>query len=293
MLANIFNGLYNALISGNNEALIYDSLKENQQANKYHEVLGKMRGYQGLAVAISATFGAAVVWLWGIRETFYVIVFCSFLLILISLNLIEPKIQTEKLNDSSFKYFSKSVKNIWKNKRLRYLTLAMGLDHGLVFSAHDFTNVFFQQFVPMWCLGMLRTLAHFLGAIGDLLSYKVSMMIGYTKTVIAFIGLNYVVNFLSVVTNCVASPFIKCLDAFAYEVAEPAQETLLQNDFTDQQRATMGSVVSLFKNLVYGVLSLVVGMLADTFSAYTALLISFGAAFFLLPIYYKGLKTEQ
>lgn len=292
VIASLFYGLYNALMSGNNEALIFDSLRENHLQSKYHKVLGRMRGYSSLSFGISALVGAGIVWLWGIRETFYVVVLASFLMLIISLSLFEPKIHTDEVSNNPFKHFSESVKNIWKSKRLRYLTLASGLDYGIGYAAFDFINVFFNQFVATWVLGALRTVSYFLGALGYFLSYRISMILGYTRTIIGFIGLNYVINLSSVLANCVISPFIKTFDELAYGIADTAQNTLMQKEFTDKQRATMGSVVSLFRSLVYGVCSLLVGIMADLFSEYTSLMIMYIAFFFLLPIYHKGLKTK-
>lgn len=279
-------------MSGNNEALIYDTLKENGKEKKYHKVLGKNRGFKSLAFGISALVGAGIVWLFSIQETFYVVILVSLLMIVISLRLNEPKIHTGEISDNPFAHFGKSIKNVWKNKRLRYLTLATGLDYGIGMAAYDFVNVFFNRFVPTWVLGALRTFASFLGALGNFLSHRISISFGYTKTVLGFIGLNYVINIVSVLTNSVVSPFIKAFDNLTYCIAEPAQNTLMQKEFTDKQRATMGSVVSLFRSFVYGICSLFVGLMADIFSEYTSLMIMYIAFFFLLPIYYKGLKAK-
>ena len=106
------------------------------------------------------------------------------------------------------------------------------------------------------------------------------------------VGLNYVINFMSVLTNCVISPFIKTFDNLTNGILGPAQDTLLQKEFTDEQRATMGSVVSLFRSLIYGLSSLLIGIVADLFSEYVSLIIIYIALFLLLPIYYKGLKAK-
>ena len=293
ILASIFFGLYNALKSGNDEALIFDSLKENRLVRKYHKVLGKMRGYRELAFCISSLVGALLVWKWDIRATFYVVVLGTFLMVLIASKMSEPKIHTDEVNHSPFKHFIKSVKNIWKNKRLRYLTLATSIDYGIGYASYDFVNVFFKQFVSTWFLGVLRTFSNFLGSIGGFLSYRITKMLGYTKTVMTFITLNYIVNISSILTNSIASPFIKSLDSLTYEIADPAQNTLMQNEFTDQQRATMGSVVSLFRTFVYGISSILVGIVADIFSEYSALMMVYIAFFFLLPLYYKGLAPKK
>ena len=291
VLASLFYGLYTALMSGNNEALIYDSLKENGKEKEFHKVLGKKEGFYKLSFGISALTGAGIVWMFGIRETFYAIVVTSLLMMVISQKMIEPETHTDEISDNPFIHFGKSMKNVWKNKRLRYLTLASSLDYGIGMAAYDFINVFFNRFIPTWLIGVLRTAAYSLGSVGSFLSHKISVSFGYTRTIITFIGLNYVINIVSVLTNSIVSPFIKVFDNLTYSVAEPAQNTLMQNDFTDKQRATMGSVVSLFRSLFYGIFSLLVGMMADVFSVYTSLLVMYIAFFFLLPLYYKGLKS--
>ena len=292
VIASIFYGLYNALMSGNNEALIFDSLKENRLQNRYHKVLGRMRGYGSLAFGISALVGSGIVWLYGIRETFYVVVLISLLLLLVSLNLREPEIHTYKISDNPFKHFSQSVKNLWKNKRLRYLAIATGTDYGVGYAAYNFISVFFNQFVPTWVLGALRTVSYFLGSLSYFLSYKISTAIGYTRTIMVSVGLNYVINLMSVLANCVLSPFIKTFDNLTNGILGPAQDTLLQKEFTDKQRATMGSVVSLFRSLVYSASSLLIGIMADLFSEYVSLVVIYVALFLLLPVYYKGLKAK-
>jgi len=293
VLASIFYGLYDALMSGNNEALIFDSLKENRLQNKYHKVLGRMRGYSSLSYGISALVGSGIVWFYGIRETFYVVILGSFLLLLISLSLCEPGIYTDKITDNPFKHFGKSVKHLWKNKRLRYLTIATGSEYGVGYAAYNFIGVFFNQFVATWVLGVLRTVSYFLGSFGYFLSYKISKTIGYTRTIMTFVSLNLIINTLSVLANCVISPFIKTLDNITNGIVGPAQDTLMQKEFTDKQRATMGSVVSLFRSLVYGASSLLIGMMADLFSEYVSLIVIYIGLFFLLPVYYKGLNAKE
>ena len=292
VVASLFYGLYTALMSGNNEALIYASLKEGKREKDFHEVLGRKEGFYKFSFGLSALVGAGIVWFFGIRETFYVMVVTSVLMMITVSKLVEPKAKVDKVNDNPFVHFRKSFKNVWKSKRLRYLTIASSLDYGIGMAAYDFISVFFNRFIPTWLIGVLRTVAYFLGSIGSFLSYKISSCFGYTKTIMTFIGLNYLVNILSVLANSAVSPFIKVFDAFTYSVAAPAQDTLMQNRFTDEQRATMGSVISLFRSIVYGVCSLIVGIVADVFSEYVSLIIMYVAFFFLLPIYYKGLKAK-
>ena len=292
VMASVFYGLYVALMSGNNEALIFDTLKENRLQNSYHKVLGRIQGYGSLAFGISALLGSGIVWLYGIRETFYVVVLVNFLLLLVSLNLHEPEIHTNKISDNPFKHFSQSIKNLWKNKRLRYLTIATGTDYGVSYAAYNFISVFFNQFVPTWVLGALRTVSYFFGSLSYFLSYKISIAMGYTKTIMIFVCLNYLINLLSVLANCVIAPFIKIFDNLTNGILGPAQSALLQKEFTDKQRATMGSVVSLFRSLVYAASSLLIGIMADLLSEYVSLIIIYIGLFLLLPVYYKGLKAK-
>jgi hypothetical protein len=63
-----------------------------------------------------------------------------------------------------------------------------------------------------------------------------------------------------------------------------AQQTLLQREFTDRERATMGSLASLLGSVLYGLVALGAGLVADRWGIVAALLAIQAVALAALPL---------
>lgn len=62
---------------------------------------------------------------------------------------------------------------------------------------------------------------------------------------------------------------------------------ILQEEFTDQQRATMSSVISFASSLACGLAALLLGTLADHFGIITAMIIGVLGSGLALPVYIR------
>jgi hypothetical protein len=93
--------------------------------------------------------------------------------------------------------------------------------------------------------------------------------------------------------NNIVSPFLYCLLNLGYGSSSTAQNKLMQDEFTDKQRATMGSIVSFFGNMLFGILSIAVGFLADNISAVSVLYILMIPEIFIISTYWKMMKAEK
>jgi hypothetical protein len=75
-----------------------------------------------------------------------------------------------------------------------------------------------------------------------------------------------------------------------------AQKSLLQKEFSDKQRATMGSLNSLGKSLFFGVVTILLGWVADKTNPRIALI--WGEIFGLVAVWltwklYRLIKKEE
>ena len=76
------------------------------------------------------------------------------------------------------------------------------------------------------------------------------------------------------------------LNSLLYGVTEVSKNKLLQNEFTHEQRATMGSLNSLFGSIFFSIFAIFLGILADKFGPRNALIIEFILGFsVLIPLY--------
>ena len=87
---------------------------------------------------------------------------------------------------------------------------------------------------------------------------------------------------IALIFTSVTSPALISSNSLFFGVSVVADSTLLQQQFTDRHRATMGSLVSLDTNIAFALFSLALGYTADFSSLVTALLIS--QMFSFLPV---------
>ena len=84
---------------------------------------------------------------------------------------------------------------------------------------------------------------------------------------------NRIVNFLALLLPGIHSPILLSSTSFTFGVGSVAINSLLQKEFNQKQRATMGSLNSLAGNISFGVSSLLLGAIADIYGPAFALLI--------------------
>ena len=74
-----------------------------------------------------------------------------------------------------------------------------------------------------------------------------------------------------VILDNVFTPFIMSTVNLFYGTAETIRKDVLQHEFSSKQRATMGSIVSFFSNIVMAILMYVLGYVADVYTPYCAI----------------------
>jgi len=74
---------------------------------------------------------------------------------------------------------------------------------------------------------------------------------------------------------------------------EPAEDTLIQNDCNEQERATLLSIISLFGSLFYSLCAVLIGMLADMTNPYTAMLCFYVLALTSNSLFFVALKNTK
>ena len=93
--------------------------------------------------------------------------------------------------------------------------------------------------------------------------------------------------------NNFATPFIQsCVNIF-YGTASTADSALLQKELSPKQRATMGSIVSLFGGLLASVIYVLVGVVADMTSVWLAVVLLIASNLFISAGYYWMLRKYK
>ena len=139
----IFQGLSRAFYSGNNDALLHDTLKESGKGKDYHTYLGKVNSTFQLALAIASVIGsimasvsfALVMWASVIPQIFA---------LLIAFQFKEPSILTKE-STNIFRHLSEAVKQFKDNGKLKLITLSSVLKFSLGESAFFLRSAFINS----------------------------------------------------------------------------------------------------------------------------------------------------
>lgn len=290
-LGALLQGLSRAFYSGNNDALLHDTLREIGKENEYHTYLGKTSSMFQVALAAASLMGgfmaarsyALVMWASVIPQI------CA---LLISTQIVEPKILNKK-STNIYSHLFESLKYFKENRKLRLLSIASAIKFGLGESGYFLRSAFIAGLWPLWAIGIASSLANTAAAASYYFSGRVIDRFKPFHVLNFEIISNRVMNLLALVFPNIISPALLGASGLTFGVGWVALGSLLQKEFSLKQRATMGSLNTLFGNITFGVCSVLVGILADRFDARTALIVTNVALFAPLFFYRKIFLHEQ
>ncbi|MGE4352212.1 MAG: MFS transporter [Bdellovibrionales bacterium] len=264
--AAIFQGGAEALYSGNNEALVYETLAALKRTHTYPKFFGQMNSMMQAGLAVSGMTGGLVL-LSGLPSValFYVSLGTSFCLVALSCLLVEPP---EKLvtDTHPFKHIRTAFHEIKKNKKLAYYSLTNMIQMGAMNANYYFTPGFIGSVWPTWAAAIFRTAQHGIGSFGFLFAHYVIKRFGPVRSMIGVPLLSNGISMIAYWLQNAFSPLLIASAQFSFSTWKTAKSTIEQESFTKEQRATMGSLISFGSSIVSGLLSLLMGWMGDHLS---------------------------
>jgi hypothetical protein len=291
----ILCGLSQCLFSGNNNALLYESLKSEGLENQFHHYRGGTGSMYQLALSLSA-FLAIGLSHFGLQTIFVCAIIPQVLGVGISLMFVEPRLH-DPSRRKSFTIVVSALRNVLKNPHLRGLVLAKALNYGSGEATFKFQNVFFNTLWPLWALGLLRGLGHTVSFFGFRIAGRLIERFGEARLFIARDVYWFVAGGLAIFMNNAVTPAIFITKSIFFGPGEVASDHLMQKEFSDDERATMGSISSFITSIIFAVTSLCIGAVSDAFGLRTGLATGIVICFLALPVnllvFQKSLfKTE-
>ncbi|WHT16245.1 MFS transporter [Crossiella sp. CA-258035] len=268
LAAVVLEGLATALWSGNNESLLYDTLLEAGREEEFPRHSGRVNSMFQLALALAAPLGGVIAGLWSLRAVVVLSVLPQVLCLLVALRVREPRVRGP-LAPNALAHLGSALRGIRGNPVLRRMTLVSALRYSGE-SAAQLSPAFVAGLWPLWALGLWRTFGHGVAFAGFRVSGWVIGRVGAARTLLFAELFDHVANFVALIKPTVFSPVL--LGSPLYGMSATAQQTLLQREFTDRERATMGSLASLLGSVLYALVALGAGLLADRWGIVVALL---------------------
>lgn len=284
-LGAVLEGISRSFYSGNNDALLFDTLRETNSEKEYHDFLGKTSSAFQLGLAISAALGSiiaqfsfpAAIWL-----TFVPKIICVF----VALRIIEPK-TFKKSATNVFFHLRESIKHFISNKTLRLLSVSSIYSFALSESGFQFRSAFVNTVWPVWAIGLASMLSYIGATISFYFSGKVIKKYGELKTLIFGLTYSKISSLVALIFPTVASPAIMTTSSVFFGTSTVSENSLMQKEFTHEQRATMESLNSFASSIAFGVVSILLGLVADNIGPAKALLITTIAGIPVIFIYLK------
>ncbi|MDH7476522.1 MAG: MFS transporter [Microgenomates group bacterium] len=288
----IFYGLSQAFYSGNNDALLHDSLTEVKSIHLYDEYLGKTKAMFQLALALAAVLGSVIanysfalaMWLSVIPQ-----VFCF----LLGFFIVEPKIYLEKKQADVFRHFKEALRDFLTNEKIRLLSLSSIIGDAIGEANFQFQAAFYKLVWPIWAIGIAKIISYLGATAGYYLSGKIIKK--FTKIKILIISSIYsrLTNIIAVLWPTIISPVLMSSNALFYGLTNIARNALFQKEFKPHQRATMASLNSFFSSLFFSIIAVLVGYVADQLKPAKAIFIFQILAFLITWLYWKFSKISD
>lgn len=291
VIGALVQGASRAFFSGNNEALLHDSLSETNQAHEYDVYLGKTSSTFQIALAVAAVIGSVIA-----SRSFALVMWLSVIpqvaALLIATGLSEPTI-VHKTSANIYTHLREAAKLFVTNATLRDTNLADITRFSLGESAYFLRSAFVGSLWPIWAVGISNMLANLGGAVSYYFSGKILKRFKEIPVLSFEIIFNRIVNFIALLFPTVFSPVLMSASSWTYGVGSVALSTLMQKEFTDHQRATMGSINSLAGNILFGIYSVLLGLVSDRVGVTYALLAANVILLFPLVLYRRLAHTQR
>lgn len=267
----ILEGLSRAFYSGNNDAFLYDTLADNKLENEFHEYQGKVSSTEQLAAGIAGLIGGIIA-NFSFTYLMWFSVISQIIMLYVSYLFVEPLSRSLK-DVNIYAHMKEAFRLFVHNKKLRLLSLASMLGYSISEVKWEFTAAFTATVWPLWAIGISRMIPNFGASLSFFFSGKLIRKFK-AETILLFDNtIGKVISLIAYGFPTVFSPILAIIPSLTYGAGSVAETTLMQKEFSDHQRATMGSLNSLGGSIGFAFMSVVLGGLADKFGPAEALVI--------------------
>jgi MFS family permease len=287
VIGALLEGLARSLFSGNDSALLYETLQQDGKESEYSEWYGKTRSMYQIALGVSAIVGGLALTAVAYQALFWVSVVPQVIAIFLAFFLIEPTRKHSHIDTNVFAHIREAFTQFKTNVRLRKLSIANMLDYGLGEPVHEFFPVLLATLWPPWAVAFARACSHGFGALGFRMAGGIIKKYGELRSMLGVGSMSFTVSTLIIAFPTVLTPAIKSVTSFAFGVGLTAQDSLRQKEFTSEQRATMGSLTSLGGSICFGIGAYLLGLFADSVGIQIAMLTAQVLSVVTLILYWR------
>jgi len=272
--AEIVLGIGVSFISGADSALLYDSLKADNKADKYTREEGRITSAGNFAEAIAGVVSGLLVY-FSLRTPFYFQFGVAALAIPAAFTLIEPKVHSVE-HVHSIRNLVKNIKNtLVSNTNLRVAILLSALTGTATLTFAWLVQPFFVAIgLPEELFGIFWTALNLSVGISSVFAYKIELFLGKRRSVFAVILLLSFGYFFSGISISYYGFVFLFLFYLVRGLATPIFKNYI-NQYTDSEvRATMLSVRNFIIRMAFAGIGPLLGWITDNVSLNKAFLMA-------------------
>ena len=293
LIAEIVLGLGHSLISGADAAMLYDTLKENSKEDKYLKYEGKITSLGNFSEALAGIAGGLLAAA-SLRLPFICQTFIAFIGVPAAILLSEPKTTIIK-GHRGMKDILYTVKYaLVENKQLRWNIIFSSIIGCSTLTMAWFVQPYFTEAkIPLAYFGILWTALNLSVGATSMYAFQANEKYGQmTLSVIIGVGiaLGYILSGIWISVYGLATIFAFYL---LRGIATPVLKDYI-NKITDSDiRATVLSVRNFIIRLLFAGIAPILGILTDTVSLSTAMIISGCIFLFMSLIAIWGISSNR
>jgi len=274
-IAIVLAGIGKAFASGSENALLYDSLlQENKQAD-FEKLLGRLSAVDFTGSIIAALSGGVLANLFGYEFNYYISVASMLLAFFVILSLKEPPMLTKSENETSgFLQHAKQALSLFKLKPLVLLYCLTGaVLGGCLIYLDEFWQIILDNIgIPVLFFGLVGAIESIIRMPGNLFAYKLKGKFRY-KHIMWFIILINIVGYISIFfTRSILCLVPMILVSLAAGITEPLIAGYLHHNTESHIRATVESFSSLGLRVVSVGIGLLFGYISTGYSIFAGFL---------------------
>ena len=284
----LFEGLSRSWYSGNNDAFLHDSLSQTGNRDKFAYYLGKTSAMFQLALMMGAVIGSVLAQ-WSFPLIMWLSVIPQALCLIIGLFLGEPR-RIAKDQSNIFSHLKISAFHLWNNKKLRLLSLQDVLSFAVGESSFNFGAAFINTIWPLWAIGFSKMISYGGAFVSYWFSGRLIKKLGGINILIIANIYTRIANFIAYGKPTLVSPVLMASSSIFYGATMVSKKSLMQKEYTQEQRATIESLNSFFRNILYALFSPLLGIIADSYGPANALIF---VQFCMLSVLYINFKLKK
>ena len=284
-VGSVLHGLCFSLWSGADLALLYESLAIDNRADRLPVLLGRLRAMTQIGLTTAGVAAGGLLLLeFSYQDLIELTLIPCFAGLIFAFFIVEPR--RDVATDQPRGRAGEAVRLILENPKIRWLALATVIENGIGRASFALAPGFIALVWPTWLVPFYRSGQNALGAVGFWISGLVVRRTGPYKTQLAGSSLSVLLSAVAYIFATVFSPILMMLSQLSWTFTWTANNSLQQENFSDTERATMGSAISLLTAIVGAAASFVVGLLADFAGPQLALIFVLIASLPAAVIYY-------